>query len=135
MSFQRFEMTGALDVGMRKLVDEDQRGFTRERGVQIELLELRAAIREGAGRQYLELSEQRCCFGPPMGFDNADDYVGALGLLFARFGEHRVRLAHTCRGTEENLQPAALALSLLALDSREQRIRIGTLFGHRCGSV
>ena len=93
-------------VGVRELVDEEQRRLARERGVEVELLELRArGTRPAARGSSSRPSEQRRGLGAAVGLDDADDDVDAVWRdQVARRLEHRVGLADARRGAEEDLQ-------------------------------
>ena len=100
----------ARRVGVRELVDEDQRGPARERGVEVELLQRRPAIGDQPRRQDLEALEQRLGLGAPVGLDVADDDVDARRALERAGGlEHRVGLADAGGGAEEELERARAA--------------------------
>ena len=96
-------------VGVRELVDEQQRGLARERGVEVELLERAAAVLDALARQDLEAVEQRGGLGAAVRLDDADDDIAALRAQALRLGQHRVGLADAGRRAEEDLEPAALA--------------------------
>ena len=118
-------------VGVRELVDDDQAGFAREGGVEVELLQLDAAVRDALARQDLEPLEQRRGLLPPVGLDQADDDVDAFVALLARRDEHRVGLPHAGAGAEEDPELAARLLPLLALDAREELVGVGAVVLHR----
>ena len=71
-------------VGVRELVDDDQAGLARERGVEVELLELDAAIGDAAAGQDLEALEEGCRLLASVRLDEPDDDVDALVALLAR---------------------------------------------------
>ena len=64
-----------------------------------------------------------------VGFDPPDHHIGALGPLGARRLQHRVGLAHTGRGSEEDPE-AAPCCTLGGGDPAKQRVRVGTLIVH-----
>ena len=66
-------------VGVRELVDDDQAGLARERGVEVELLELDAAVGKAAARQDLQAVEQGRGLLAAVGLDEPDDDVDAFG--------------------------------------------------------
>ena len=117
-------------VGVRQLVDQDQRGTAGERGVEIELLYRRPAILDAPPGQELQLLEQRLGLGAAVQLDVADDDVDAVVVLLARRLQHRVGLADTGRRAEEDLQLAAPRARFFFLHAREQRLGIGPLVRH-----
>ena len=121
----------ARHVGVRELVDDDERGLARERGVEVELLQLDAAIRHAPAREDLEPFEQGCGLLATVGLDQADHHVNAFGLLLARGRQHRVGLAHARARAEEDPEAAALFLPLVALDAGEQLVGVGAVLGHQ----
>ena len=125
-----FGMARAFGVGVRELVDQDQRRAALERAVEVELADLRAAILDDPWRQNFEAFQQRGRFGAAVRFDHADHHIASLGALFARFREHGVGLADAGGGAEEDFEPAAAAFRFLALDLGEQRVGIWALFDH-----
>jgi len=100
----------ARGVGVGELVDDDESRATLERGVEIELAQLRAAVLDRARGEDLEAPEKRCGIGALVRLDDADDDVHALAR-FARGEQHGVGLAHAGCRAEEDLQPAAPALA------------------------
>ena len=80
-------------VGMGQLVDEDQLRPLGQRGLQVELDQLRAAIGHFLASQHIETEHEGLGLGPDVRLDVADEHVDAFaGLLAARL-EHRVGLA------------------------------------------
>ena len=96
----------ARRVGVRELVDQDHLRLARDRGVDVELLELDPAVRDPLARQHLEVVDQLGGLGAPVGLDDADHDVGALRAQPPRGLEHRVGLADARRRAEEDLEPA-----------------------------
>src|SRR6267378_4321715 len=117
-------------VGVGELVDDDESRATLERGVEVELAQLRTAVLHRPCGEDFEAIEKRRRVGALVRLDDADDDVRALGALLARGEQHGVGLAHAGRRAEEDLQLAASALCFVALHPREQSVRIGALFGH-----
>ena len=124
-------MAGARGIGVRQLVDEDDRRPASQRGVQVELLEGGGPVGHDAGGQDLEPLEQRFRLGPPVGLDAADDNVHPVRPEHPRRLEHRVRLADAGGGAEEELEPPARLARLLFLGARQQGLGIGSVLGHR----
>src|SRR6202035_3615873 len=106
------DVARAGGVGVGQLVDEEDRRPAGAGAVQVELLELDAAVLGEAGGQELPALEQRLGLPAAVGLDPADDHVDAAPAELARAQEHGVRLAHPGGGAEEDLQLAA-ALALL----------------------
>ncbi len=121
------QMPCALHVRMREFVDENQLRLAGERGVEIELAELAAAILDMRERQHVEAFEQRSGFAAAMRFGDADHHVRAFIGTAPRGLQHRIGLADARRRAEENLQPAPLTLFFVALQLVEQFIRIGAV--------
>ncbi|HVV82621.1 MAG TPA: hypothetical protein VHE35_06055 [Kofleriaceae bacterium] len=119
------EVAAAGRVGVGQLVDEDQRRLAGERRLEVELVELDAAVGERAARQHLEPLEQGLRLAAAVGLDDADHDVDAVGLQPPRGLEHRVRLADPGRRAEEDLE--VRARPLLRLHALEQRVGIRPL--------
>ena len=100
------EMARARHIGVSQLIDQRQLRPAGEHGVEIELVEILAAIGDGLARQNLEAGHQPFGLGAPMRLDQADNDIDALARTYRRLLQHGVGLAHPGRGTEENLQPA-----------------------------
>ena len=124
------DVPGALYVGVREFVDEDQLRLASKRRVDIELSQLAIAIFDMRRRQHVETVEHRQRFLAPVRLDDPRHDVDAFFPPPARGLQHRERLADPSRCTEENLQPAALALLFVALDLFEQFVGIGAV--HHC---
>jgi hypothetical protein len=112
-------MARAGDVRMCEFVDENQLRLALERGVEIELAELAAAIRDARKRQHVEPFEQRSGFAAAMRLGNADHYVDAFFLAPRGGQQHRIGFADTRRRAEKHLQPAALAPLFFTLQLAE----------------
>ncbi len=112
---------------MREFVDEDQLRLAGERGVEIELAELAAAILDLRERQHVEAFEQRRGFTAAMRFGNADHHVRAFVVTAARGLQHCIGFADARRRAEKNLQPASLTFFFVALQLVEQLIGIGAV--------
>ena len=126
-------MPRAGGVGVGELVDQDEVGLARERGVEVELLEPGAAVIDRLARKHLQPFEQRGGLRASMGLDHPDHYVDACASSDLGCVEHGERLADPCRCAEEDVEPAPLRLCLLELQALEQLVRIGAHVGHwRC---
>ncbi len=112
-------------VAVGELVHQQHPRLARKRGVEVELAQRRAAVAHFEVGQPLQPLQQRLGVGAPVRLDVADHHVDALRLQRVRLLQHRVGLADAGGGAEEDLQPAAPGLRLLALHPREQRVRIG----------
>ena len=118
-------MARSGDVRVRELVDQDQRGLACQRGVEIELLEVRLARRgERAPRQDLEARQLRSGVGPAVGLDDAGDDVGAGALQGPGREQHRVGLADAGGRAEVDPEPAAAGALLLLPDPLDDRVGI-----------
>ena len=71
-SCQRLGWREPGDVGVRELVDQQQRRLARERGVEVELRQRAVAVRHLLQRQALEAGEQRLGLGAAVRLDDAD---------------------------------------------------------------
>ncbi len=100
-------VTAALDVGVRELVDQHDRGTARQDGVEVHLVERLLAVLDGPLGDDLETLEERLGLGSAMGLDHPDDDVDALALPLTRRLEHGVGLADPGGGPHEDAQPAA----------------------------
>ncbi len=123
-------MTRSVDVGVRELVDQDQRRTTLQRCVEVELRELRALVLDFRARQDVDVLQQRLGFLAAVGLDDADDDVLAFIAKRPSRGEHRVRLADAGRRAEIDAQVPAPRGGFLRLDFREELVGIGALVLH-----
>jgi hypothetical protein len=96
-------MTGALGVGVRELVHEDDRGAPRERSVQVELGERGPAIGDEARGQHRQPFQQGRRLRPAMRLHDADEHFHAVGAQRARGLQHGEGLADPRGGAEEEL--------------------------------
>ena len=124
-------VAGAGGVGVRQLVDQQQRGMAGEGAVEVELLEDRAAIVERLPGQDLQALEQAGRLRAAVGLDDPDRDVEAFRALGARRLEHREGLPHAGGGAEEDLELPAPGPGRCRLDAGEQRVGIGSPGGHR----
>ena len=123
-------MTRSLDVGVRELVDQDQRRTTPERGIEVELGELPALVLDFRARQDVDALQQRLGFLAAVGLDDADHDVLAFVAQRPGRGEHRVGLADAGRRAEIDAQVPAPRRGFLRLDFREELVGIGALVLH-----
>ena len=121
-------MPGALVVG--QLVDQDQLRPLRQRRLEIELDQLRAAIGHFLAREHVEPQHQRLGLGPDVRLDVADQHVDAFAGLLATGLEHGVGLADAGRRAEKDLQLAARFLGLFGLHAEQQGIGIASTVVH-----
>ena len=76
-------------------------------GVEVHLLEARAAVVDHPARHDLEADDHVGGVASIVGLDEADDDVGAAFETAMRLAEHGVGLAHAGRGTEVDAKPPA----------------------------
>ena len=119
-------VAGAGGVGVGELVDQHELRPAADDGLQVHFREMRAAVVDGFARHEVQAGEQRLGFDASVGFDHADDQIGAAGALLLPGPEHGVGLADPRAHAEEDLQVGALRPGLLLLQRGEQRIGIGT---------
>jgi hypothetical protein len=89
---------------MRQFVDQHDFGAAIENAVRIELFKRDAAIDDRSARQDFEIADLRLSFTPPVGFHETDHDIVTLIAEPVAFFEHRVRLADTGRGAEEDAE-------------------------------
>ena len=118
-------------IGVRQFVDQDQLRRARQRRVEIELVQQPVAIPDVLQGQPLQIAEQGIGLGPAVGLDHADHHVHAVALQAARGRQHRVGLADTGAGADEDLEFAALGLGLLKFQASQQLVGVGSGVGHR----
>ena len=106
-------------VRVRQLVHEDDCGPTCQSRVQVELFQCRAAVLHRTPQQGGKAFQQHFRLRSPMSLDVPGHDVHASGVEHARCLEHRVRLSHAGRRTEQDLQLAARAARLLPRASDE----------------
>ena len=99
-------MPGTWRVGMGQLVHQrDLRTALQER-VQVHLVQDMAVILDPRAGEHLEPLEQRLGFRPAVGFDNADNDIGALAELGPGRQQHLVGFADARRRAQKYLQLA-----------------------------
>ena len=118
-------------VGVRELVDQDEIGIAGQGGVQVELLELGAAVLHRAARQGLETFEQAAGLGAAVGLDHAHHHVLPGGEPLARLDQHGEGLPHPGGRAEEHLELGAALALLLGAQALEQLFGVGSLLLHR----
>ncbi len=101
-----------------------------ERGIQIELAQLRIAVLHHTQRQDFQSFQQLLCLGALVRFHIARHHVQAFGTALVCRQQHAEGLADTGRGAEENLQAATATLGFGALHFFQQCVGVGTLIGH-----
>jgi hypothetical protein len=114
-------------VGVRQLVDQDQRRMARERGVEVELVQRRAAVRHPSPGEHLQPVQQALGLGARVGLHHAGHDVLALSLGRPRRLQHGVGFAHAGRRAEKELEATAARARLLIHDPREEGVGIGSL--------
>ncbi len=118
---------GLLRVRMRQLIDQQDRGPAAQRRVEIELVARRAAQRHLREGQLLQPLQQLFGVAATVRLDVSDDEVRAPRACGARRLEHRVGLADTGRGAEEDAQATAPRPRLVVLQPDRRRARSGSL--------
>ena len=113
---------------MRQLIDE-QDGRTPQQPHQVELVS-RSAVAHRKRWQPLQAFQQAFRLDAAVGLHVADDDVGSTRTQTAGRLEHRVGLADTGRGAEEDAQTSTLGARLFGLNTSEELIRIGPDFVH-----
>ncbi len=124
-------VAGARRVGVGQLVEQQHLRAAGERGVEVELRERHAAILERAQRQDLEALEQARGLGASMGLDHADHRVIAGVQPLAGLEQHRIGLADSRGGAEEDLEAGARRALLLVRQALDQPVGVGAGFVHR----
>jgi hypothetical protein len=109
----------ARRVSMGQLVDEDERRLPGEASVEIELVERRAAVLDGARRQPLEPREERFRLGPSVGLDPPDHHVDTRRVLGSRGLEHRIGLPDAGGRAEEHFELSACLARLFLSNVRQ----------------
>ncbi len=120
----------ARSVGVRELVDEDEPGPSRERRVEVELLDDHPPMVHLSAGQELQADDERARIETSVGLDHADDDVALQVSFAARSLEHRVGLADTRRRAEEDDELAAARPALLRGDAAQELFRIGSRLVH-----
>ena len=116
-----FGVAAAGRVRVSQLVDQQHVRLAGEGGVEVELFERLAAIRDRAAAQDGNGADLRLGLGPAVCFDNSGHYVAAIGQAAARLHQHLVCFANTRCGAEEHLKPA----SMLPRRSGDQGVWVG----------
>jgi len=112
-------MACSRQIGMRQLIDQNERGMAPERGIEIEIGELPAPMRYRFGGYDFQDVEQCRRFGATVGFHDAGDYIVAFAAQLARGQQHRESLADARRRAEIDAQLPTLRLRL-AVDLDQQ---------------
>src|SRR5580765_1271423 len=115
---------------MRQFIDEQDRWTPPERRIKIELVSHDPAIAYGKRWQPFQAFEKALGLDAAVGLHIADDDVGTTRTQTAGRLEHRIGLADTGRGAEENAQAPTLGARLFGLNTSEELIRIGPDFVH-----
>ena len=116
----------AGNIGVSELVYERELRLACQQRIEVELIEITAAILNATARQCRQAREKRVGLRPAVGLHDADDDVDALSSASLRDRKHLVRLADAGRGTEKDLQPSTALVPALG----EQCIRRGSFFFH-----
>src|SRR5262245_2352027 len=122
-----FGVTAAGDVGVSKLVDQQQLWPALEGGIEIELAQDAVDVDDRLAWQNLQALQQSLRLLSPVRLGHADDNVYSLLHLGARRLQHLVGLADTGRGANEDFEPANTAFFLASSLGKEGLGR-GTIF-------
>jgi hypothetical protein len=114
-------MTAAFDIGVGKLVDQDDLRPSGENRVQVHLLQRLAFVLDAAFRDDFEAGQQHLGLLAAVGLDHAGDDVIAVLQTCVRLLQHFVGLADAGRGADENAQLADAPF--LAARRFEERFR------------
>jgi hypothetical protein len=101
-----------------------------ERGLQIELLLLDAAVGQLLLGEEVHAFDHGHGLGPAVGLHHARHHVDPFGLADAGLLEHGVGLADARGHAEEDLQPRPLLAGLLLLDVLQEVVWVGSLDFH-----
>ena len=121
-----FGVPAARNVGMGKLVDEDEAGVPLERGIDVELVQDAIDVDRRLAGKNLEAFQQRLGLLAPVRLDDADNDVHAFLQLGAGGLQHLVGLADARRRADEDLEPTD-ATFLLSSGLGKQGFRRGSL--------
>ena len=99
-------MAAAFDIGMGKLVDQNDLRMTRDDRVEIHFGERLAFIFDVTARNGFEPAQQRLGLLAAMGLDNADNDVVAVFSARLRLQQHLIGFADAGRGADEDAQLA-----------------------------
>ena len=113
-----FGMSAAGDIGVRKLVDQDELRAAGDDRVEVHFLEPLAFVLDAPPGDDFEAVEQRFGLFAAVGLHDADDEIVAVLLSGPGLLQHLIGLADAGCGAHENLQPAEPALLTLAASSR-----------------
>ena len=100
-------MPAAGRVAVGEFVEQQDRRPARQRGVEVELLQLLAAIGDAGAGQDRQVADRRLGLGAAVGLDDAGQHIRPGGAPPMRLGQHLHRLADARGGAEEHLQPPA----------------------------
>jgi hypothetical protein len=94
---------------VRQLVHQDQGRLQRQRGVEVELGQLLAAVGHAARRQLRQAGQHGGGLGAAVGLDHADQHRLPSACSARGGGQHGVGLADAGRGAEVDAQLARAA--------------------------
>ena len=124
-------------VGMCQLVDQGDRGMSRQDGIGIHLIDHDPAILDSPTWHDLEALEQLLGLGSAVGLDEADDEIGPASRATMPLLEHPVGLPDAGGHAEIDTQPATLALAIGRPDPgqhlvcRWTAVGVGSWVAHR----
>ena len=121
--------TGSVCV--RQFIDHREARMPEQDRVEIHLGERRAAVFQLRARRDRQAVDERFGFCSSVCFHNPNHDLAVVALLLPSRLQHGVSLADAGTHPEENLEPAASRGLLLALDPREELIRVSaTVVSH-----
>ena len=118
-------VAAARGVGVRELIDQDERRLPRQRTVEVEFLQDASLVVDCTTGEDGESFREPRRLGAAMSLDHPDHDVHALRLTCSRGLEHGVGLPHARGRAKEQLQLAPLLPRLLLPNEGEEGIRIG----------
>src|SRR5262245_4767320 len=118
-------MPAAGRVGVRKFVDQHDLGAARDDGVKIHFLKPLAAVFNTPARNNLQAVQKGFGLLAAVGLHDPDDHVVAVLVAGTRGLQHRVSLADSRRGADED--PELAGATVFAPGGLEQSFRRGPL--------
>lgn len=131
--FVAFAVFAAGDVGVGEFVDDDGVGMAGDDGVNVHLLELDGAVRDDFEGDLFEVADLGEGFLAAVGFDEANDDVGALFLEEVSVAEHEEGFADAGCGPDVDAEFAGFDL-FFKLEFRHGSANLyGVFVGHDGG--
>ena len=110
---------------MRQFIDQQHLRVTRERRIQVELLQRAAPVGHVPQRQLCQTGQQLGSFGAAVGFNHADQNVATRFCFSLCRAEHSEGFANAGCGSQVNAQFAPALARLVLADLIEQLIGVG----------